>query len=167
MARVRRRVPAARLVVAGEGRLRPRLEALAAQLGLGDAVRFAGQLPRDEFRAALLDAEVFVSVPSSDATSVALLQAMGVGSFPIVSDLPSQQELVEDGLQGLRVPPRDESALADAIERALGEHELRRDAIERNRRFVEEYGVLETNMALMEAWYYRLAGRAGEAEIGP
>jgi glycosyltransferase involved in cell wall biosynthesis len=167
MARVRRRVPAAQLVVAGEGRLRPRLEALAAQLGLGDAVRFAGQLSRDEFRAALLDAEVFVSVPSSDATSVALLQAMGVGSFPIVSDLPSQQELVEDGLQGLRVPPRDESALADAIERALGEHELRRDAIERNRRFVEEYGVLETNMALMEAWYYRLAGRAGEAETGP
>ena len=41
----------------------------------------------------------------------------------------------------------------------------RRTAVERNRRLVEEYGLLETNMAKMEAWYYRLAGRPGEAGI--
>ena len=158
-ARVRDRIPAARLVIAGEGRLRPQLEALAHRLDLAETVRFAGFLPREEFRAALTDAEVFVSVPSSDATSVALLQAMAVGCFPIVSDLLSQQELVEDGVQGLRVPVRDEVALADAIVRALEDRELRRAAVERNRTFVEEYGVLETNMAKMEAWYYRLAGR--------
>jgi glycosyltransferase involved in cell wall biosynthesis len=107
-------------------------------------------------------AHVFVSVPSSDATSVALLQAMAVGCFPIVSDLASQQELVEQGTQGLRVPVRDDRALADAIVRALEDAELRRAALERNRAFVEEYGVLETNMARMEAWYYRLAGRTEE-----
>jgi glycosyltransferase involved in cell wall biosynthesis len=107
-------------------------------------------------------AEVFVSVPSSDATSVALLQAMAVGCFPIVSDLPSQQELVERGTQGLRVPARDEGALADAIVQALDDNELRRAVLERNRAFVEEYGVLEPNMAKMEAWYYRLAGRTDE-----
>lgn len=162
MARVRERVPGARLVVAGEGRLRRQLEALAGRLGLGEAVRFAGFLPRETFRAALLDAEVFVSVPSSDATSVALLQAMGTGAFPIVADLPSQRELVEHGTQGLRVAARDEAALADAIVRALEDHELRRAAIERNLRFVEAYGLLETNLARMEAWYYRLAGRTGE-----
>jgi glycosyltransferase involved in cell wall biosynthesis len=164
MARVRKAAPAARLVVAGEGRLRPRLEALAERLGLGDTVRFVGSLPRDAFRDALAGAEVFVSVPSSDATSVALLQAMGVGCFPVVSDLPSQQELVEHGITGLRVPVRDADALADAIVRALEDRELRRAAVERNRRFVEEYGLLEMNMAMMEAWYYRLAGRAGEAD---
>jgi glycosyltransferase involved in cell wall biosynthesis len=91
---------------------------------------------------------------------------MAVGCFPIVSDLPSQQELVEHGTQGLRVPVRDEAALAGAIVRALEDPELRRSAAERNRDFVEEYGVLETNMAKMEAWYYRLAGRAGEVEAG-
>ncbi|MDP3767189.1 MAG: glycosyltransferase, partial [Dehalococcoidia bacterium] len=120
--------------------------------------------PQDAFRRALTDAEVFASVPSSDATSVALLQAMGVGCFPVVSDLPSQQELVEQG-RGLRVPVRDEQALADAIIQALEDRELRRSAVERNRLFVEEYGLQETNMARMEAWYYRLAGRAGEAAL--
>lgn len=166
MARVREQLPAARLAVAGEGRLRPQLEALAHQLGLGEAVRFTGALAQDAFRDVLLGAQVFVSVPSSDATSVALLQAMGAGCFPIVSDLPSQQELVEDGVQGLRVPVRDERALAEAILRALEDRELRRAALERNRAFVREYGVLEDNMARMEAWYYRLAGRAGEAAAG-
>ncbi len=166
MARVQKAVPAARLVVAGEGRLRPRLETLARRLGLGDAVRFVGSLPEEPFRNALADAEVFVSVPSSDATSVALLQAMSVGCFPIVSELPSQQELVEHGVTGLRVPVRDEEALAEAIARALEDRELRQTAVERSWRFVEEYGLLETNMAKMEAWYYRLAGRAGEVQAG-
>jgi glycosyltransferase involved in cell wall biosynthesis len=164
MAAVLRRVPRARLVVAGDGRLRPRLEALARRLGLGEAVRFTGTLDHASFRDALLESEAFVSVPSSDATSVALLQAMAAGCFPIVSDLPSQQELVDHGANGLRVPVRDERALAEAIVRALEERELRREAVERNRRFVEEYGLLETNMARMEAWYYRLAGRAGDLE---
>jgi len=164
MARVRERLPAARLVVAGDGRLRGRLEAFAQRLGLGDAVVFVGQLDQRAFRRALLDAEVFVSVPSSDATSVALLQAMAVGCYPIVSDLASQQELVDQPGQGLRVPVRDDAALAGAVLRALEDHELRRDAVERNRAFVEAYGLLETNMAKMEAWYYRLAGRTNEIE---
>ena len=164
MARVRRQLPAARLIMVGEGRQRQRIEALVARIGLDDAVQFPGLLNQEEFRDALADAEVFVSVPSSDATSVALLQAMAVGSFPVISDLPSQQELVEHGVGGLRVPVRDERALAEAIVEALEDRELRRSAVEHNRRFVEEYGLQETNMAKMEAWYYRLAGRSGETQ---
>jgi glycosyltransferase involved in cell wall biosynthesis len=164
MVRVRTSIRKARLVVAGDGRQRPELESLARSLGLGDAVTFTGGLGESPFREAIARAHVFVSVPSSDATSVALLQAMGVGAFPVVSDLPSQQELVQDGIQGLRVPVRDEGALADAIIQALEDSELRRTAAARNRAFVEEYGITETNMAKMEAWYYRLAGRADQWE---
>jgi glycosyltransferase involved in cell wall biosynthesis len=164
MAHVRERVPTARLIVAGEGRLRPELEGLARELKLGDGVRFTGSLPGDELRNAMARAHVFVSVPSSDGTSVALLQAMGAGCLPILPDIPSQQELVENGTQGIRVPVRDDVALASAIETALGDPELRRAAAERNREFVESYGVTETNMARMEAWYYRLAGRTADYE---
>ena len=166
MVHVHDRTPDARLVVAGEGRLRPKLEALAESLGLRDAVHFAGQLSQEALQRAFIDADVFVSVPSSDGTSVALLQTMAAGVFPIVSDLPSQRELVDDGVSGLRVPVHDERALADAIARVLGDSGLRRDAAEINRAFVNEYGVLETNMARMEAWYYRLAGRTQEADSG-
>jgi glycosyltransferase involved in cell wall biosynthesis len=164
MARVRAHMLNARLIVAGEGRLRPQLEGLSRELRLGDSVTFVGQLPEEALRDAMSNAHVFVSVPSSDGTSVAVLQAMGAGCFPIVADLPSQQELVSNGEQGLRVRPRDVEALTAAIRTALESPNLRRSAAERNRAFVEEYGVLETNLSRMEAWYYRLAGRAGEYE---
>ncbi|MGB6895404.1 MAG: glycosyltransferase [Dehalococcoidia bacterium] len=163
MARVRRALPEARLVVAGQGRLRPRLEALAAELGLGEAVRFVGFLDRRSLREALAAAHLFVSVPSSDATSVALLEAMAVGCFPIVSDLPTQEELVEEGISGLRVPVGDDAALAERIVAALSNADLRRRAVPLNRALVEEKGLLETNMARMEEWYYRLAGREPSA----
>jgi glycosyltransferase involved in cell wall biosynthesis len=164
MALVREHVPSARLIVAGEGRLQPQLEGLARELGLGDSVTFVGQLPEEALRDAMSNAHVYVSVPSSDGTSVAVLQAMGAGCFPIVSDLPSQQELVSDDEQGLRVRPRDVEALGAAITTALESPDRRRPAVERNRAFVEDYGVLETNLSRMEAWYYRLAGRTVEYE---
>jgi len=164
MAGVRKSVPRARLVVAGDGQLRPQFERLADDLGLSDAVQFVGVLSETELRAAMTNAHVFVSTPSSDGTSVAVLQAMGAGCFPIVSDLPSQQELVGNGGEGLRVRPRDQGALASAIVAVLEDPARRRAAAERNRAFVEDYGVLETNMARMEAWYYRLAGRSEDYE---
>jgi glycosyltransferase involved in cell wall biosynthesis len=118
-----------------------------------------GVLDRPAFRDALADAEVFVSVPSSDATSVALLQAMAAGAFPIVSDLPSQRELITHGVNGFLAPLHDPASLAALIVRALGDATLRRTAAEINRRIVEDSGLNDTQMAKMEAQYYRLAGR--------
>jgi glycosyltransferase involved in cell wall biosynthesis len=151
----RRSRPDLRLVIAHGGSQTAALQARAS--ASEDAVRFAGYLDRARFREALGDAEIFVSVPSSDATSVALLQAMAAGAFPIVSDLPSQHEWIRDGENGLLVPLRDPPALAAAIERALADPLLRRTAAEINRRMVEERGLNETQMAKMEEWYWRLA----------
>ncbi|MDE3094860.1 MAG: glycosyltransferase [Chloroflexota bacterium] len=154
-ARVRAAAPGARLVVAHGGSQTAELRRAAAALGA--AVEFAGFLDRASFRDALHAADVFVSVPSSDGTSVALLQAMAAGCFPIVSDLPTQRELVEDGVNGLRVPLHRQDLLAGRIERALRDSGLRRRAVELNRRIVEERGLNEREMAKMDALYRRLA----------
>lgn len=152
-----RRQPEARLVVANGGSMTGRLQARALQVG--GRSEFVGFLEREAFRDALTDAEVFVSVPSSDGTSVALLQAMAAGSFPIVSDLETQRELVEEGVNGFRVPLQDPDVLAERIAQALDDADLRRAAAERNRQIVEERGLNETQMARMESLYRRLAGR--------
>ncbi|HLB22651.1 MAG TPA: glycosyltransferase, partial [Dehalococcoidia bacterium] len=110
-------------------------------------------------------AEVFVSAPSSDGTSVALLQSMAAGCFPIVSDLETQREWVEDGVNGFRVPVGAPEALAQAMLRALDDRELRRQAAEANRHIVAERGTNETQMAKMERLYLRLAGRAAAGEL--
>jgi glycosyltransferase involved in cell wall biosynthesis len=150
--------PGVRLVVAHSG---PQTADLQRRAGSSvGRIEFLGFVGREAFRAALGEAEVFVSVPSSDGTSVALLQAMAAGCFPIVSDLPTQRELIDDGVNGFRVPLHRPDVLAARIKQALADADLRRNAAARNRRIVEERGLNETQMARMEALYRRLAGRA-------
>lgn len=108
----------------------------------------------------MLRAEIFVSIPSSDGTSVALLQAMAAGCFPIVSDLPTQQEWIDDATNGFRVPLHRPDLLADRLRQALDDDALRRSAAERNAAIVRERGLNEHEMAKMEEHYLRLARRS-------
>jgi L-malate glycosyltransferase len=165
-ARVRERMPEARLRVAHDGSQRRRLEALALELGLTPSVQFLGRLEPSDLAGALASAQVYVSVPSSDSLALSNLEAMAAGAFPVVSDLPSVDGWVTDGVNGLRVPAGDVRALADALHRALSDPALRRSAVEINRRKVDHEGLREANMLLMERHYRRLAGHpmAGEGE---
>lgn len=157
---VRRAIPAARMVIAHSGSRTQELRARAAPLG--KAVSFAGTVDRDRLRALMHDAEIFVSVPSSDGTSVALLQAMAAGCFPIVSDLPTQRELVDDGISGFRVPLHRPDVLAQRIEQALRDDALRQRAVAANRTLVEARGLNEREMARMEKLYLRLSRGDGK-----
>jgi glycosyltransferase involved in cell wall biosynthesis len=161
---LRARLPEAQLLVAGAGRLRPKLEALAQELGLGESVRFLGWLDAAALRDAFARSHVYVSVPDSDATSVATLSAMASGCFPVLSDLPTQHEWVEDGVNGFLVAPRDAHALAQRLGDALEHDALRHDAAERNRGIVEASGLWQKNALVMEDWYRRLAARRKEAK---
>jgi glycosyltransferase involved in cell wall biosynthesis len=158
-ARLREGLPEARLLIAHDGSERRRLEGLAATLGLGESVRFLGRLPAWPLRDALAAAHVYVSVPSSDSLALSTMEAMAAGAFPIVSDLPSQDGWIDDGVKGLRVPAGDAEALTDALHRALTDGELRTRAQALNRAKVEAEGNLEKNMLGMERHYYRLVGR--------
>ena len=162
-AEARRSHPEARLIIAGTGSQRELLVAQSlAKLNLSKSVEFAGYLDAATLAPRLAQANVYVSVPSSDSLALSNLEAMAAGAFPIVSDLPSMDGWIEDGVNGLRVPPGDRDALATALRRALGDPELRRRAAVHNRRLVETRGLRERNMLLMERHYYRLAGHPVE-----
>jgi glycosyltransferase involved in cell wall biosynthesis len=156
-ARAHTELPDARLVIANDGSQRGRLESLARDLHVDDAVTFAGRLEPEALADALAAAQVYVSVPDSDSLALSTMEAMAVGALPLVSDLPSQT-WIEDGENGLRVPPRDVEALATALLRALQEHELRFRAIAVNRVRVQMEGNLTRNMLALEKHFYRLVG---------
>jgi len=156
---VHARLPAARLIVAGDGSQRLTLERLARDLRLGEAVRFLGRLEPRELREALTSAHVYVSVPSTDSMAVSNLEAMAVGAFPVLSDLPSLNGWITNGVNGLLVPPAPSPAqLADALFAALADASRRKAAVAPNRARVEAEGTNERNMLLLERLYYRLAG---------
>jgi glycosyltransferase involved in cell wall biosynthesis len=162
---VRRSSPEARLIVAGTGsQVELRMAHAFAKLNLQDAIEFEGHLDQDRLARRLASAQIYVSVPSSDSLALSNLEAMAAGAFPIVSDLPSVDGWIEDGINGFRVPPGDNEALASAIRHALGDPDLRRRAAVHNRRLVAARGLRQPNMLLMERHYYRLAGHPVEEQ---
>ncbi len=163
MPEVLRRAPAARLVVGGEGALRGQLEALARRLDVAGAVEFAGTATWPAGLAERLGrAAVYVSVPSSEGTSVTMLEAMAAGAYPVVSDLPANREWVSpEG--GTVVPVRQVAPLAGAIVSALEDPGRRSAAATHNRELINQRGLWDVNMAPMEKAYRGLARAAGEA----
>lgn len=125
-ARVKAAEPQARFLFSGyEGDPEP-FRAAAAAAGLEGVMAMVGRLSHAEFAVALRASDVFISVPSVDATAVSLLEAMSTGSGVIVSSLPSALEWISDGESGLVVEPRDEPGLAAAMLRLGSDAELRR-----------------------------------------
>jgi glycosyltransferase involved in cell wall biosynthesis len=154
----KKQLPEARLLIAGDGRERSRLEALVKAYDHTGSIEFRGRVEHSQLPNLLARCQVYVSVPSSDSLALSNLEAMAADAFPIVSDLPSVDGWIEDGANGFRVPPRDVEALAGAIVRALNDPDLRRRAALHNRALVAARGLREPNMLLMERHYYRLAG---------
>jgi glycosyltransferase involved in cell wall biosynthesis len=153
------RDPSARLLIGNRGPELPALQALAKSLNLVDRVEFIGFQSLADLHRLLSESAVYVSIPESDATSVTLLEAMALGAYPVVSDLPANREWVDDGKNGAVIAHGAIDALADAILRALGHPEVRENAARLNRAIIERKAVWESNMADVEAMYREQVAR--------
>lgn len=113
---VRKRVPSARLMIAGRGREQEALKLLVQDLGLEDAVSMPGHLRSDELEARSQSAWVQV-VPSRWAEPFGLVaaEAMMRGRAVIASAMGGLQEIVEHGRTGFLIPPDDPEALAERL----------------------------------------------------
>lgn len=123
---------------------------MAEALGLDERTHFVGKIPHERFSSYLVAADVFVSVPSVDATAVSLLEAMACGTSVIVSDLASSLEWVEDGRSGLAIPARDGEALERAILRLLESADLRKRMGREAVKTIRERADHRAHMARME-----------------
>jgi glycosyltransferase involved in cell wall biosynthesis len=102
-----------KLVVAGDGPLRPRVP---------DALGF---VPQVELQGLYARAAVVVCPSRREGFGVACLEAMSHGRPVVATDVGGLRDLVVDGETGLVVPPRRPEALRAALERLLGDEELR------------------------------------------
>lgn len=165
-AQVKAREPRARFLFAGyEGDPEP-FRALARQAGIEDVMAMVGRLPHDEFATALNACDVFISVPSVDATAVSLLEAMSCGAGIIISSLPSSLEWIEDGHSGLVVPPRNADALADAMLRFAQDEDFRKKAGLAALKTAHEFAGFETNMRYVDEIFKALLNGQGSGLDG-
>lgn len=112
------------VIIAGEGPVRSELEAQAAAAGLIDRVKFLGHRPDPEVVMAALDVYVLPSI--SEGLPNTVLEAMAAGLPVVVTRVGGADELIEDGVTGMLVPPREPEALARALGMLLRDEGLRR-----------------------------------------
>jgi glycosyltransferase involved in cell wall biosynthesis len=139
-----------RAVIVGEGPERPALEALAAELGLTDQVRFFGAHPEAGRLFRAFDA--FVLSSRSEGTPITLLEAMSAG-VPVVATSVGGIPDVLTEQEAWLVPPENPPALGAAIMEALDHPDAaRRKAAAATRRLEDQFGA-ERWLASHEALY--------------
>ncbi len=110
----------AQLVILGDGPLRAELERLARELGVEKKIFFVKRGDVAEF---LKASDVFVLPSVSEGLPIALLEAMAARRACVVTDIGLP---VRDGIDALVVPPKNSDALAQALNKVLGDAGLRR-----------------------------------------
>jgi len=111
------------LWVFGDGPCRSEYEILASELGIAERVHFQGQVP--DVPARLVDVDIFVLPSRAEGMSNALLEAMAAGLPCVATRINGNIGLIQDGSNGLLVPPEDPEALAGALESLLDSQALR------------------------------------------
>jgi glycosyltransferase involved in cell wall biosynthesis len=120
-ARVAGQVPAAEFHCVGTGPGEAAARALARELGIDARVRFLGRLAPDEVWGALGRFAVSVLSSLSEGMPNAVLEAMLAARPVVATRVPGMDEVVQDGVTGILVPPRDPAALAAAVTQLLKE----------------------------------------------
>lgn len=117
-------VPATRFLLIGDGRQRPHLMQEATALGVAQNILFLGQ--RKDVPELLACCDLSVLPSTAEGLPNAILESMAAGLPVVATAVGGSIELVEDGVTGVLVPPKEPGALADALLRILRDPDLSR-----------------------------------------
>jgi glycosyltransferase involved in cell wall biosynthesis len=104
----------ARLILLGEGKLRPHLQSLAQQLGISASVEMPGEV--NNVMEWMQRADLVVSSSLWEGVQATLIEALAVGCPVVATDCPGgARETLEGGRLGSLVPVQDPRKMADAM----------------------------------------------------
>ncbi|QNO38865.1 glycosyltransferase [Protaetiibacter sp. SSC-01] len=151
----------AKLVIIGDGEMRPRLEARARELGVTDRVRFTGRVSDDELRRELTGASVFAMPSRAELQSIATMEALASGLPVVAADAMALPHLVHPGLNGYLYQPGDVDEFARHLRAVLTATPEELDRLRRGAlRTVEPHDIQRT-LDIFEALY------RGETVVDP
>jgi glycosyltransferase involved in cell wall biosynthesis len=151
------RLPHLRLIIAGDGSERARLERLSAELNL-ENVSFAGQLHGAELDS-FIAASRFTVLPSHayETFGKTILESYAWSRAVVASDLGSRRELVQPGVTGLLYKPGDLGALTSAVELLARHADLADRMGNSGRELVSRNHSPETHYEMLMNLYERVA----------
>jgi glycosyltransferase involved in cell wall biosynthesis len=146
-----------RLLVIGDGPERSNLESLASRFGAANRVLFTGNLLREQVAAYLKVADLFVLNSDYEGLPHVLLEAFTAGVPVVATSAGGTGEVVEDGRNGLLIPPRQIDRLAEAVERILSDDALREKLVKNGRQTLHDRFQWETLVGQTEKALIRLS----------
>jgi L-malate glycosyltransferase len=124
--------------------------------GLENDVTFTGNLEHGELPKLLRSADIYISASLGDGTSVALMEAMATGLLPVVSDIDANRPWITNGETGIFFETKNSRNLAKALNRALDDNVLRRNAFAKNRERITRDGDMQKNMRRLADTFEKL-----------
>lgn len=153
------RQPALRVLIAGDGPERQRLEALAAELGVAGAVTFLGA--RKDVPDILRALDVAVSSSDFEGSPLAVMEYMDAALPVVATTVGGVPDLIEPGVHGLLVARGDHVGLAHAIDDLLRDPERRREMGHRARERRESEFSIDVLVGRLEDLYVELLAARG------
>lgn len=156
-----------KLLIVGGGALEGRLRDLVEELGLGERVVLTGRVRYDEVPNYhnMLSIAVSVSISDSESFGVAVIEAGACETPVVVSNVGGLPEVVEDGVTGIVVPPRDVVATAAAIEQLALKPALRAKMGRAGRERVQRLYDWHENVAQMIEIYREIDVSGAAADL--
>lgn len=119
------RYPEAILRIAGDGAERPQVERMIRECGLENRVQLLGLTPHDTILQEMAWSDVFALIGWDEPWGVVFAEAMEAGKPIVCANDGGINDVVQNGVHGYMVPPRDVDAAAEALGRLLSDREAR------------------------------------------
>jgi len=152
------------LIIAGTGDLQTKMEEYINENKLEGFIKLVGKVSMAEIYNILNRSNVYISMPETEGVSASLFEAMACGCFPIVSDLPANSFIVNDGENGYLVPVNNGDILYEKIKKIINDPGLLKKASIYNKEYVCENADMKKNIGVFIEKYkeismgYRRAG---------
>lgn len=150
---VRKTFQQARLTIAGSGPERQMLEDLVHELGLDNAVTFAGRVENDAIADLYRSADLMINPSLVDNMPISILEALASGVPVVSTNVGGIPYLVEHGKTALLVPAQDSVAMSEAILQLLTNASLRKNLIEKGYESIQSYTWPNVKNRLMAVYH--------------
>jgi glycosyltransferase involved in cell wall biosynthesis len=150
--------PKAKLVVVGDGPMKPKWVELVNILGLKENIHFVGRVSHEE-KTRLISASSFLVHPSVvEGFGIVLLEAFACNKPALVSDVKPLTEIIDDEVDGYVIPPFSPDAWADKMILLFTDSQKAKLMGERGRKKLERFYTIPKVVDKMEAMYKRILG---------